>query len=82
MDMVVKLNIEDETREKILKIIEKHEKFWSKPIKLKKAKIYPKKMTLETKEFFKIIQFHILFALYLLKYEIEGGGANDIVNKR
>jgi len=55
-----------------LKIIEKHEKFWSKPISLKNAKIYPKKITLETKEFFKIIQFHILFALYLLKYEIEG----------
>jgi hypothetical protein len=69
-------------KEKILKIIEKHEKFWSKPIKLKKTKIYPKKMTLETREFFKIIQFHILFALYMLKYEIDGGGDIDIVNKR
>jgi len=65
------------TKEKILKIIENHEKFWGKPIKLKKAKIYPKKMTLETKEFFKIIQFHILFALYMLKYEIEEVMYND-----
>jgi hypothetical protein len=69
-------------QEKILKIIEKHEKFWSKPIKLKKTKIYPKRMTLETKEFFKIIQFHILFALYLLKYEIEGMMENEIEYKR
>jgi hypothetical protein len=64
----------DKTKEKILKIIEKHEKFWGKPIKLKNSKIYSKKMTLKTKEFFKIIQFHILFALFLLKYEIENSG--------